>query len=56
MIARRVLQVVKGIAFVGGLVLLRAYAQEPVGKQVAQVKKAMGSTVVKSTRLPSTRQ
>ncbi len=40
-IARRVLQVVKGVAFVGGLVLLRAYAQEPGGKQVAQVKKGV---------------
>src|SRR6266480_4910269 len=39
MIARRVLQVVKGVAFIGSLVLLRAYAQEPGGKQVAQVKK-----------------
>src|SRR5437016_3629444 len=38
-IARRVLQVVKGSAFIGSLVLLRAYAQEPGGKQVAQVKK-----------------
>jgi outer membrane protein assembly factor BamB/tetratricopeptide (TPR) repeat protein len=41
MIARRVLQVGKGIAFVGALLLLRAYAQEPAGKQVAQAKKEM---------------
>src|SRR5947207_10313426 len=42
MIARRVLEVSKGIAVVGALMLLRAYAQEPAGKQVAQAKmKAM---------------
>jgi tetratricopeptide (TPR) repeat protein len=37
-IARRALTVLKGLAFVGALMMLRAYAQEPGGKQVAQVK------------------
>src|SRR6516165_3769879 len=37
-IARRILTVLKGIAFVISLLMLRAYAQEPGGKQVAQVK------------------
>ena len=45
-IKRRAMAVVQGIAFLSALVLLRAYAQEPAGKQVAQAKaakKAMGA-------------
>jgi len=38
-IKRRAIMVVKGISFVTLLLLLRAYAQEPAGKQVAQAKK-----------------
>ena len=37
-IARRALTVLKGVAFVCSLLMLRAYAQEPGGKQVAQAK------------------
>src|SRR5207249_11444748 len=37
-IVRRALIVLKGIAFVCSLLMLRAYAQEPGGKQVAQAK------------------
>lgn len=54
-IKRRAIIVVKGITFVAFLLLLRADAQEPAGKQVAQAKaqkKAIGVPGVPATEEP----